>query len=88
MITARQQKGRAATVGRPVTIGGDRYIGIRLPSDLLDRIDAHAKTAEIGRSEFIRTLLELGLATRLRRGVRVKPPAVKRGGRGGTKGAR
>jgi metal-responsive CopG/Arc/MetJ family transcriptional regulator len=49
-------------VGRPVTIGGDRYIGIRLPSDLLSKIDARAKSAGVGRSEFIRMLLSAAIS--------------------------
>jgi Ribbon-helix-helix protein, copG family len=72
---------RAATMGRPVTIGGDRYIGLRLPADLLSKLDARAKLKGVGRSEFIRMLLadamQRPLTTRKKEAPR---GAVKRGG--------
>lgn len=49
-------------MGRPVTIGGGEFVGLRLPSDLLGVIDAYAVTNGLKRSEAIRHLIEFGLA--------------------------
>ena len=49
-------------MGRPVTVGGDEFVGLRLPSALLDVIDAYAEANGLKRSEAIRHLIELGVA--------------------------
>jgi hypothetical protein len=56
-IIVKQKK-----MGRPVTIGGDEFVGLRLPSDLLGAIDAYAVANGLKRSEAIRHLIEFGLA--------------------------
>jgi hypothetical protein len=51
--------------GRPVEIpgGATEFVGLRLPSDLLRRIDGWAKQEKIDkRSEAVRELIERGLA--------------------------
>jgi hypothetical protein len=51
-------------VGRPVAIGAgaEAFIGLRVPSALLKRIDEWAKRQKIGqRSEALRALIERGL---------------------------
>jgi hypothetical protein len=48
--------------GRPSTGGRDPFVGIRLPKDLIDEIDAWTvKHESESRSEGIRRLVELGL---------------------------
>ncbi|WP_371135718.1 ribbon-helix-helix protein, CopG family [Reyranella sp.] len=47
--------------GRPVTVGGTAFIGLRLPPALTGRIDAWAKAESISRSEAVRKLIERGL---------------------------
>ncbi|SRR5260221_7435899 len=48
--------------GRPPTGGRDPFVGIRLPEDLLDEIEAWSDENEAAsRSEAIRRLVELGL---------------------------
>lgn len=44
--------------GRPTT--GVR-VDIRIPADLLDYIDTHAKTIDRSRADMIRRLLQLGM---------------------------
>lgn len=46
--------------GRPAT-GRDPLVGVRLPRDLIERVDGWADTRELTRSEAIRRLLESGL---------------------------
>jgi metal-responsive CopG/Arc/MetJ family transcriptional regulator len=49
-------------MGRPIEIGADRAIGLRLPEALLKRIDGWAKREKVGkRSMAIRQLIEKGL---------------------------
>jgi Ribbon-helix-helix protein, copG family len=49
-------------MGRPIEIGADKAIGMRLPEALLKRIDVWAKREKIGqRSKAIRQLIERGL---------------------------
>jgi hypothetical protein len=49
-------------LGRPITIGANRAIGIRLPMALLKRVDNWAKRQRVAkRSKAIRLLLEKGL---------------------------
>ncbi len=50
--------------GRPVTIAAERSVTIRLPTRLLDEVDAWASANEASKSEAIRELLERGLKTR------------------------
>jgi predicted DNA-binding protein len=49
--------------GRPAT-GVDPMYGARLSNDLVERLDAWAKTNRVSRSEAIRRLIELGLKKR------------------------
>ena len=60
---ARKKRGRPAT-------GTDPHIGVRFPEELTEQIDTFAKIRELSRSEAIRRLVEMGLASN-------KPP-VKR----------
>jgi hypothetical protein len=46
--------------GRPAT-GKDPQINMRMPAELISRIEDWAKVNELGRSEAIRRLVELGL---------------------------
>jgi len=50
-------------VGRPITIGAERFVGMRLPSALLDAVDKWGAANDASRSEAIRRLIERGLAT-------------------------
>jgi hypothetical protein len=48
--------------GRPVDIGADKFVGLRLPDALLKRIDGWAKQKRIHeRSKALRALIEKGL---------------------------
>jgi hypothetical protein len=49
--------------GRPVEIGAgaDKFMGVRLPADLMKRVDAWAARNERTRSVAVRDLLEKGL---------------------------
>jgi hypothetical protein len=47
--------------GRPPTGGRHPFVGIRLPRDLIARIERWAKLNEINRSEAIRRLIEHSL---------------------------
>jgi metal-responsive CopG/Arc/MetJ family transcriptional regulator len=52
---------------RPSTGGRDPFVGIRLPKDLIDGIDAWAvKHESDSRSEAIRRLVEIGLKAKAR----------------------
>jgi hypothetical protein len=46
--------------GRPAT-GFDPLVGVRIPKDLIKKIDAWSKAQKTSRSEAIRRLVELGL---------------------------
>jgi metal-responsive CopG/Arc/MetJ family transcriptional regulator len=49
-------------MGRPVEIGADKFVGLRLPEALLKRIDGWAKQKKIEeRSNALRQLIERGL---------------------------
>jgi hypothetical protein len=49
-------------VGRPSEIGADKFVGLRLPGGLVERVGTWAKQGNVGsRSEAIRLLLEKGL---------------------------
>jgi metal-responsive CopG/Arc/MetJ family transcriptional regulator len=49
-------------LGRPVEIGADQFIGLRIPGALVKAIDAWAKEQNVKRSDAVRALLERGLA--------------------------
>lgn len=54
-------KGRKK-IGRPFEGGRDPLVGVRLPKELIARIDTWAaKHADANRSEAIRALIEAGL---------------------------
>jgi metal-responsive CopG/Arc/MetJ family transcriptional regulator len=48
-------------IGRPVTVGGTEFVGLRLAAALTSQIDEWAKLEDVGRSEAVRRLIELGL---------------------------
>ena len=47
--------------GRPSTGGRDPHVTIRMPQALIDGADAWATANDVGRSEAVRRLVELGL---------------------------
>jgi Ribbon-helix-helix protein, copG family len=47
--------------GRPVTIGAEKFVGLRLPTDLLEAVDNWSKANRASRSEAFRRLAERGL---------------------------
>jgi hypothetical protein len=51
--------------GRPRTGGRDPQVVLRMPADLIKRIEQWAKADGVGRSEAIRRLVELGLKAKL-----------------------
>jgi hypothetical protein len=53
--------------GRPVTIGAERFVGMRLPTELLEAVDKWGAANEASRSEAFRRLVELGLAASAKR---------------------
>lgn len=59
-------------VGRPPTVRGDKFVGMRLPTELLDAVNQWGTEHAVQRSEAIRRLLELGLAAMPRRPVKPK----------------
>jgi hypothetical protein len=88
-MKAIKQKSPSPLGGRPVTVGGDKYVGLRLPSALLDVIDAYADTNGLKRSEAIRYLIELGVAntaTAKAKRAKVKERSAKQAPRGSKKG--
>jgi hypothetical protein len=60
-------KQKRKRMGRPVTVGGENFVGMRLPSALLEAVDKWGEANEVQRSEAIRRLLELGLTVKQRR---------------------
>ena len=52
---------RQRATGRSVTVLGDTYVGLRLPSGLLDIIDTYAAANGLKRSEAIRALIDEGI---------------------------
>lgn len=50
--------------GRPPSGGRDPALTVRLPQDLIDRLEAWASDNDVTRSEAIRRLVELGLAAK------------------------
>lgn len=54
-------------LGRPVSVGGTAFVGVRLSADLTQRVDAWANSEGVGRSEALRQLLELGLKAKSRK---------------------
>ena len=53
--------------GRPATGGRDPMMSIRLPRELIDRVDEWAKLNDISRSEAVRRLIEHSLPQEARR---------------------
>jgi hypothetical protein len=47
--------------GRPSTGGRDPHVTLRMPQDLIEQADVWGSSNDIGRSEAIRRLVELGL---------------------------
>jgi hypothetical protein len=66
-----KKKNRAMTPkkkpGRPVTIAAENFVGVKLPTALLEEIDAYASAHKVSRSESIRALVEAGLKSGRRR---------------------
>ena len=49
-------------IGRPNQIGADKFVGLRLPGSLMNRVGTWAKQSNVvSRSEAIRLLIEKGL---------------------------
>jgi hypothetical protein len=49
-------------IGRPCEIGADKFVGLRLPGGLVDRVGTWARRSNVvSRSEAIRLLIEKGL---------------------------
>jgi hypothetical protein len=88
-MTKQKHEQKTSQLGRPVTIDADRYIGLRLPSDLLNKIDDYAGAGQVPRSEALRELLERGLlragAARTR-GVGKRGPGKRGPGKRGQRG--
>jgi hypothetical protein len=63
-------KRKSKKMGRPPTVRGENFVGVRLPTELLNVVDGWAKASKMTRSEAIRELIERGLATKPRRPVR------------------
>jgi hypothetical protein len=64
MLNATMAKSTKRKAGRPVEIpgGATEFVGLRLPHDLLQRIDGWGKQQKIDRrSEAVRGLIERGL---------------------------
>ena len=57
-------KPKLKKIGRPVTIAAENFVGVKLPTALLEAIDAWATDNKASRSEAIRALCEAGLKTR------------------------
>jgi hypothetical protein len=57
------KKKTAKRMGRPITTGKRPFTGARLSKEVLDAIDHYAKANKIGRSEAIRKLMDIALAT-------------------------
>jgi hypothetical protein len=60
-------KPKSKKIGRPVTIGAEKFVGVKLPTALLKAIDAWAKANATSRSVAVRELLEAGLVVLARR---------------------
>lgn len=48
--------------GRPAT-GRDPLLTVRAPQELIERVEAHAESQLLNKSDAVRTLLEAGLYT-------------------------
>lgn len=48
-------------LGRPITVPGGSPVTVKLPADLLKRLDAYARDAAVDRSAAMRSLIERGL---------------------------
>jgi metal-responsive CopG/Arc/MetJ family transcriptional regulator len=71
MTVKKIVKPNARKVGRPVEIGAESFIGLRVPEDLVKRVDAWAARQDDKppRSEAIRRMIEQALAA-----AQPKPP--------------
>jgi hypothetical protein len=54
-------KPKSKKIGRPVTIGAEKFVGVKLPTALLKAIDAWAKANATSRSVAVRELIAAGL---------------------------
>jgi hypothetical protein len=63
-------KQKQKKMGRPPTVRGENFVGMRLPTDLLVAVDEWGAANEVQRSEAIRRLLEFGLVAAAKRGKR------------------
>jgi hypothetical protein len=57
-------KQKPKKMGRPATIRGENFVGVRLPTELLDAVDSWGVANGVPRSESIRRLIERGLKYR------------------------
>jgi hypothetical protein len=57
-------KQKPKKMGRPATVRGENFVGVRLPTELLEAIDSWGVANEVPRSEAIRRLIERGLKHR------------------------
>jgi hypothetical protein len=58
----KSMNGVKRKIGRPSQIGADKFVGLRLPGCLVDRVNIWAKQSNVAsRSEAIRLLIEKGL---------------------------
>jgi hypothetical protein len=57
-------KQKPRKMGRPVTVGGENFVGVRLSTEQLEAIDNWGLANEVPRSEAIRRLIECGLKHR------------------------
>jgi Ribbon-helix-helix protein, copG family len=59
--TSTKVKPKSKKIGRPVEIAAVNFVGVKLPTALLEAIDAWASDHKASRSEAIRELVERGL---------------------------
>ena len=57
-------KQKSKKMGRPPTVRGENFVGVRLSTELLDAVDRWGADNEVPRSEAIRRLVESGLRHR------------------------
>jgi hypothetical protein len=62
--TSTKVKPKSKKIGRPVEIAAVNFVGIKLPTALLEAIDAWAAANKTSRSEAIRALVEQSLKTK------------------------
>lgn len=56
-------KPKSKKIGRPVEIAAVNFVGVKLPTALLEELDAWAKSSNVSRSAAIRELIEMSLET-------------------------